>query len=336
MITKELMLTPLNMGYNAALNTQAGFVTFDVTKFNAATDRSVLIYSATQSKFKLKTGTLQPYLEPVFFGIKNNDFFEIEFEAIGDNVVVDFQLGDISEAYASTTIRTSNRHTVKVKSSYYKKYYATVNMGNISNGAIGVFFNIRNLTTGTEVLLRNIKFKIHTNNPYFDLNHRYLKFERNSNFVKSITKYSQSTSLDYSHITTSYGNGQISVANNKLTIASVSVGFKGIVTKIPTPKYRTPLIVTLKYNTSVLAKIDIIGFRNGVQETLSTTSLIATTAETNGLFVINIADVTNIDDIVLQIGIAGSGTMTISDCLINICDSSDNIINHLNIVNALI
>lgn len=228
---KELLLNviPMNCGTYTGLNTIA---TFDEDEYASATDRKVLFYDPFLSKFKMKSVTLTPYIEPCIIGIKKGDIFEVEFEALsigGKSVDFNVLAGEI-KGDLTTVVRINNILNFSNENyCLFKVRFIITN--NFSDTMKGVYLNLRPNTLNSEVLIRNVRIRVKTSNDAIVIDEKFYTYQTKADFENAIVNRMQRKDeyVDYSQTYLNYVNGAITVdETNGMTVNNTVNKFNGL------------------------------------------------------------------------------------------------------------
>ena len=253
----EIIITPMNCGYNTGLNT---LQTWDKTEFDTDTgERKVLFYDKDISKFSLKCGDGSvsrygntPYLEPVILGTTPTDIIDVEFDAKIDeedaSVVVSSALLAIHEdnTYDYITQKEESasvkaRYETEVDTTYYKHYKMRIQLEGYKSTDKGIIYNFRyndgitydgnNIVTQAptaKVTIKNLTLKIYTNNENLIADNKFVDFSTSNDMISNI-KYMKNCSYSLgAEINKSYEKGYVTVSSNILSSNSSSTSYKGI------------------------------------------------------------------------------------------------------------
>lgn len=243
----DIIITPANCGFGTGLNVIG---TFYEDEYNARTDRAVLFYEPFDSKFKLKSVTSRPYLEPAFFGIKKGDILEVEFDAFklqDKTTTLDVEIGQINADDTTTSkIKDINVVNLERENKHYK--INTIINSSFDDDMIGIYFNITNKTTVSEICISNIHIKIKTNNNYFKINEELILLDTQERLLESLnltSTYKHNEFVDYK---TQYDAGRFTIdSDGILTSVSGSAVARGTVVYLGYNTRKTGAVMYLEY-----------------------------------------------------------------------------------------
>ena len=236
-----MLVTPINCMYAKGSN---DILTYNETTYNNNNTRMGVIYDDSLSLFKIKSGSLQHYLEPYFFNVTAGSKFEINFEGrkISGNVFVDIQVNAILSDM-TTGSNMSDTYKFPITETYFKKYKIVVATPESINGSniIGFVFNIRTVSANTSWWLRNLNIDVIDNKQ--SCIPKIKGVELNSKVaVHRMKEEAKLVSSEYANINAEYSNGVINCTGS---------GFKGVVVPIGDSQYNNAIVITGEYKSDI-------------------------------------------------------------------------------------
>lgn len=244
-----MIVTPLNCGFGSKINAVSTFSEQDYE--NTTTGRIVLYRNATESYFKLKSCSQQSYIEPSFAGLRQGDLLEIECEVMAPkgSCQLAINVGQFDKNGNSNGFMF--RHFININHTDFRKYSIKIP---IEKGLMvdspAVFTNIRNNELGTEMIIKNVLFHVHTSNPEFTLKEDIIHIQTKEEMEKAIKVGAKSQVIDYSASLTSYLNGLSSISEDGILRYNVSNAggfFKGIAVDLGEKSDKNTVAVYLEY-----------------------------------------------------------------------------------------
>lgn len=242
----EIIITPLNCSYNQELN---NILTMEEEEYFNVTGRRIFCKNPDISWFKMRgTQTQQPYLEPVFYGLKKGDKITIETDALllSGNINLECRILKVDEDYRDSI---EQRHTNPegALTSFYKRFKFT---SILEHEGIGTIVNLRPTAGDGEIIIKNVKVSVETSNAMFSMADNVVRYNSKTDFMKCIELFSGTNLNDtYHSLLELYNEGKVSFPDDN-TIKFTEAGltkFKGLMAMFNGRKYRTPFVVYAEY-----------------------------------------------------------------------------------------
>lgn len=242
-------ITPLNCAFDNGLN---DILKMESTEYDTLSTRGIYCKSPDISWFKMKSVTATPFLEPVFYGIKKGDIIEVEFSALalkGSNVKINCDMLMVDSNYSASTVASIWTVADNIQT-YYKRYKFKYIV--TSSYFIGIIPNIKLMTNGSEVIIKDIEITLDTSNPEFSIANNITAYRSQTDYLKCIDLYS-GTNLNkgYNGLLSFYNTSKITFSDGAMVFANTDLtNFKGLMTLLNGHKYRPSLVFYIEYISS--------------------------------------------------------------------------------------
>ena len=305
-MNNKISINPLNCGYGVGLNS---FSTFDESEYTSSSIRSILYKDPLTSWFKMKSVSLNSYIEPAIFGLDVSDKIKVEFEMcnVKGKGGATIKIVGVSESGVTTDLQSIS--TLDQSETYFKKYSIEFCLNENAKNNQGIIVNLRQKYINNEMIIKNVNIEIFK--PTIDLREVVAIVNCKNKFEKIINKSDLSEVKDYS----SLKNIEKTINENGLVINTEDdTKFKGLYYEVGNNKYRNPKSIYIKGNITsgtIKATNDIYN-KNNIKKQLTVENSISSDEIEK---IIYFSNNTNVEYDYLDIGTTGACNFTIDNVI---------------------